>query len=259
MCNDCGLVTISPHPSADELTADYHTYLPENPEEISVWKAMMRPVIVKSARLIETEFGSKPGRLLDVGTGYGFFLEEMKSRGWEVAGIELSVAGRKHCQRNKIPVHSHPIDSLSLPQGHFDVVTLFYVIEHLIDPVSTMKEVNRILKPGGLVLLRWPHSTPILRLLGPFSKKFDLYHTPYHLYDFSPKTIRMLLHASAFEQIRTAVGGHTLPPVSLNRWAAIISGTFAEAFYRLSGRRILFPGVSKTTMAKKSELRTIGK
>jgi 2-polyprenyl-3-methyl-5-hydroxy-6-metoxy-1,4-benzoquinol methylase len=252
MCLDCGLVSIDPHPSADELSGNYDSYLPESPEEIRQWKTMMRPIVVKSAKLIETELGNNPGRLLDIGSGYGFFLEEMKTRGWEVGGVELSETGRKYTRsRIDVPVHSDPLESLCLPENHYDVVTLFYVVEHLPDPVSTIREVRRILSPGGVVLLRWPHSTPIVRLLGPVSKRLDLFHTPFHLYDFSPKTINMLLAASSFKQIRTVVGGYTLPETGINRYASIITGALAEILGRLSGSRILVPGVSKTTVARK--------
>ncbi len=253
MCSDCGLVSIEPHPSVDELIADYDTYLPEDPVEIEAWQSMMRPIVVKSARLIESEYGEETGRLLDIGSGYGFFLEEMKSRGWDVEGVELSETGRRYTQsRISIPVHSVSLESLSLPDDHFDIVTLFYVIEHLSDPVSTIREVARILKPGGLILVRWPHSTPLVRLLGPLSRKLDLYHTPFHLYDFSPRTIRMLLATASFEGVKTIVGGHTLSAITLNRWSSIISGVLAEALFSLSKGWILIPGVSKTSIARKA-------
>ncbi len=252
MCLDCGLITIDPHPSEEELISNYDTYLPEDPREIMEWRTMMRPIVVKSAQIIESAHGKKPGRILDIGSGYGFFLEEMKKRGWKAEGVELSETGRKYTHDQiDATLHPSPLESLCLPAGSFDVVTLFYVIEHLSDPISTLKEVYRILRPGGLILLRWPHSTPIVKLLGPFSKKLDLFHTPFHLYDFSPKTVRKLLTAASFERTETVVGGHTLSAIKLNRYASIITGKVAEVLYRVSGNRILVPGVSKTTVARK--------
>jgi len=252
MCRDCGLVSLDPHPTEAELINSYDSYLPEDPVEIRKWASMMRPIVLKSAQMIEAEHGLNKGRLLDIGSGYGFFLEEMKSRGWDVEGIELSDTGRKYTRdRINVPIHSHPIESLSLPQDQFDVVTLFYVIEHLPDPLSTIRAVYRMLKPGGMILVRWPHSTPIVRLLGPLSRNLDLYHTPYHLYDFSTGTISRILTSASFDRIKTVVGGHTIPDVGLNRWASIVTGVLAETVFRLSGGRILIPGVSKTTMAQK--------
>ncbi len=252
-CRRCGLVRLDPMPSPEELRQSYHTYLPDSENEVEKWEAMMRPVVVKSARIIEAE--SPPGRLLDIGSGYGFFLKEMKQRGWEVEGIEISETGRQYAKAKiGVNIHAGQLESLSLPRDSFDAVTLFYVIEHLSDPLSTMKEVNRILKPGGLALVRWPHSTPIVRLTGPLSKRFDLYHSPYHLYDFSPLTMTMLLEGAHFEAIKTLVGGYTLPDIRINRWCSIITGILAERICLMSRGRILIPGVSKTTIAQKIEL-----
>ena len=152
-----------------------------------------------------------------------------------------------------VPVHSRPLEDLGLHENAFDVVTLFYVIEHAINPPVLLAEVKRVLKPGGLVLLRWPHSTPIIRILGHFSRKLDLYHTPYHLYDFSPKTIEKLLVLIGFYKIQTMIGGYTSPSPRLARWASAAFGQLGEALYFLSCGNILLPGVSKTTLAVKKE------
>ncbi|MCP4668167.1 MAG: class I SAM-dependent methyltransferase [Deltaproteobacteria bacterium] len=207
----------------------------------------------KSIGLIESKIKGGPGKLLDIGCGYGFFLGEMKSRGWQVQGIEISPVGRRYARDTwGVQVHSQALEDLALPENCFDVVTLFYVLEHVVDPRALLKEVSYILKPRGLVLLRWPHTTPIARLLGPLSKRFDLYHTPYHLYDFTPKTMEMLLNQSGFKRVRTMVKGHTLPPQRAVRWASIMTGLIGEALYHLSRGNILFPGVSKMTLAQKT-------
>ena len=251
-CLKCRLVSLHPRPTKPETISYYDGYLPFNPQEISKWEVMMRPVVEKSARLIESEIKGGAGKLLDIGCGYGFFLGEMKSRGWQVQGIEISNVGRQYA-RDKwgVQVHSQALEDLALSENFFDVVTLFYVLEHVVDPKALLKKVNYILKPGGLVLLRWPHTTPIVRLLGPLSKRLDLYHTPYHLYDFTPKTMKMLLTQSGFKNVKTMIKGHTLPPRRVGRWSSIITGLMGEALYHLSRGKILFPGVSKITLAEK--------
>ena len=134
------------------------------------------------------------------------------------------------------------------------MVTLFYVIEHVSDPLGLLKEVNRIIKPGGLIFLRWPHSTPIIKILGPFSRCLDLYHTPYHLFDFNPETIMKLLVICGFTDSQTRIGGYTSPNNRLGRWASIFFGRMGEMLFSISGGKILLPGVSKSTWAKKSKL-----
>ncbi len=252
-CCRCGLVYLDPCPTAEEVAKNYQDYLPPQPEEISKWQRMMRPVVVKSADLIEARAKTGKARLLDVGCGYGFFLREMKSRGWQVEGVELSPAGRKYAKdKCDVRIYSQTLEKLCLPENFFDVITLFYVIEHVLDPLALLREVKRILKPHGLVVVRWPHTTPIVKILGPFSGKLDLYHTPYHLYDFSPNTIEKLLTLSGFLDVETSIIGHTRPCGLANLWVSTVFGKLGEAVCLLSGGRILVPGVSKTTLAFKA-------
>jgi len=251
-CKNCGLVWIVPRPSASELTQQYKDYLPVDHEEIAAWDRMMRPVVRSSAHLIRTRTGADGGKLLDIGCGFGFFLREMKNCGWQVEGVEISPAGIQYIRdRWDIPVHIRPLEELSLTDNVFDAVTLFYVIEHVHDPIKLLLEVNRILKPGGFILLRWPHSTPIVKLLGPLSRKLNLYHTPYHLYDFAPDTMRTLLHHTGFGYVETVIGGSTRPSKRAYRIPSVIFGRLAEIVCRQSHGKFMLPGVSKTTTAFK--------
>ena len=254
LCLNCGLVSLHPKPSPEELMKNYQNYLPNQPDEITKWERMMKQVMVRSANLIECRVRTGKGRLLDVGCGYGFFLKEMKSRHWQVEGIEVSELGRKYAQENwGIHVYSGLLEDLTLPDNYFDVTTLLYVIEHVPDPLGLLTEVKRILKPDGLILLRWPHTTPIVRILGPLSRKLDLYHTPYHLYDFSPRVIRRALLRSGFKEVETRIGGYTRPPQRLGQWTSAVFGQLGEALNSLSRGKILFPGISKTTLAYKED------
>jgi SAM-dependent methyltransferase len=231
---------------------NYEDYLSTQPEEISKWETMMKGVVRKSADLIESCSKTGKGKLLDIGCGYGFFLQEMRARGWQVKGIEISRQGRQYARHTwGLEIFSHPLENLQLPENTFDVVTLFYVIEHVLEPLDLLKAVQRVLKPGGLVLLRWPHSTPIVKLLGPLSRKLDVYHTPYHLYDFSSETIKKLLKLAGFSSVETTIAGYTLPSGRLSRWTSMLFGCFAEILSSLSHGKVLVPGVSKTTLAYK--------
>jgi len=250
-CRNCGLVHLFPRPSQEDLKENYNHYLPASPREIEDWAEMMKPIISKSADLVDARAGSHGKRLLDIGCGYGFFLSEMKARGWEVEGIEISPPGREYARSTLgLNIHSKPLEGLGLPEDTFDVITLFYVIEHLMNPRDILTEVRRILRPDGLLLLRWPHTTPIVRLLGPLAKRLDLYHTPYHLFDFSPVTIKTLLKLTGFGEIETRIGSYTRPPDRLGRWCSAFFGGFGEALWGLTRGRVLLPGVSKTTLAE---------
>jgi len=252
-CKACGLVHLWPQPSTVKVISSYDGYLSSEQAEIAKWHRMMHPVIKRTADLIS---GVKPqgGLLLDVGCGYGFFLAEMGQRGWQVQGVEIAAAGVRHIrERLHLPVESKPLEELEWPDMRFDVITLFYVIEHLCDPRAMLGRLRRWLKPDGLLLLRWPHSTPIVRLLGPLSARLDLYHTPFHMYDFSPATIQSLLVQCGFDRIHSVIGGYTLPCGPAARLCSRCFGGLAHALERFSGGRLLLPGVSKTTLARRTE------
>ncbi|MBI5582585.1 MAG: class I SAM-dependent methyltransferase [Deltaproteobacteria bacterium] len=250
-CRPCSLVFIHPQPSPEFLAAKYQEYLPDNEDRIRDWRLSMEEVIRKSAQLIEKERG--PGRILDVGCGYGFFLDHMAGRGWQVEGVEISPLGRAYAARHfpALKLRETPLPDPDLPSNYYEAVTLFYVVEHLPDPIRVLKEARRILKPGGVLLLRWPHSTPIVRLLGPLGRGLDLYHTPYHLFDYSPRFMEKTLADLGFESIRTTIAGNTRPRDRLGRWSSMIFGGLGEFLSRVTGGRLLLPGVSKTTVARK--------
>jgi SAM-dependent methyltransferase len=93
-CPGCGFIYQNPRPSEKERLDSYQGYLPQTAEEIEAWGRMMEPVFKKGADLIERDMPQ--GRLLDVGTGYGFFPALMHARGWEVVGLEASVAAARY-------------------------------------------------------------------------------------------------------------------------------------------------------------------
>ena len=251
-CKGCGLVCLEPKPSPEQYRNSYDEYLPEDALEIERWSKTMEPVIASSVRLIKSRGTAQKGKLLDIGSGYGFFLRAMQLEGWEVEGVEISRTGGNFAESTwGIKVHSSPLEELDLAKEDYDVVTLFYVIEHVPDPAGLIRRIKGILKPEGLLLLRWPHTTPLVRMMGPFSRYLDLYHTPYHLYDFSPNTIEKLMKLCGFSRIETLIGGHTRPFKRPVRLVSETAGHLGEVLYRVSRGRFLMPGLSKTTLARK--------
>ena len=189
-----------------------------------------------------------------MGTGYGFFLALMQTRGWEVIGLEASLRGAHYGQKRwGIRILPQPWERASFPERAFDVVTAFYVIEHLPDPLAFLREVHRIVRPGGMLLLRYPHTTPIKDILSFMRLNNNLYHLPFHLCDFSPTSMHRALEKVGFTKIETVVGGFTTPSSLAGQLSGITFGNLAEMLYHLSGGRIMLPGVSKTTIARKVE------
>jgi 2-polyprenyl-3-methyl-5-hydroxy-6-metoxy-1,4-benzoquinol methylase len=252
-CSSCQFVFLNPRPTVESLHHFYQKYLPEEESSIESWEKMMKPVFHRAADLLKQY--RRNGRLLDVGAGFGFFLAEMKNRGWEAAGVEISQKALDYARNVlRLTVHFGPLENVGFADNHFDAVTGFYVIEHLSHPMAFFRECYRILKPGGLLMLRYPHTTPIKNFLHFFGIKNRLYDLPAHLSDFSPKMIQQCLEKIGFEKCRHLIGGYTLPGDFGKRASSILFGSFSEALFYLSGKKFLFPGVSKTILAFKGNI-----
>lgn len=250
-CLSCSFVFVNPIPDDIALRCHYQQYLPSEENRIRDWCRMMSGVFSRSLDVIGKENGSHHGKLLDIGCGYGFFLDLAHKKGWEVYGVEPCDHARAYAAKKGILVDSENLFERAYNDELFDVVTLFYVLEHLPDPLRYLKEINRILKPGGLLLIRVPHTTPIVRLLKIFAIANKLYDVPSHLSDFSPRTIALALEKTGFNEIHTFPGGATRPQAIGQRLISKSSGALAEALYKISGKTLLLPGISKTTIARK--------
>jgi SAM-dependent methyltransferase len=213
---------------------------------------LMRYVFQESASILETARNGKgPGRLLDVGCGFGDFIAEMRVRNWRAEGLDPSRRVVGVASGNGLPVRLGTLESLDPTNGQYDAVTMFYVLEHLPDPMGALRKAYDLLAPAGTLLIRVPDTTPIVRMLSPFGFGASLYDIPYHLYDFSSSVLRKMLLKAGFENIRTFPGEPTRPSRTGPWVAALLFGTLAKGFYTVSGGRFLFPGVSKTTIARK--------
>ena len=146
------------------------------------------------------------GRLLDIGCGSGSFLALAQKRGWEPHGVEMSPGLSSACERNLgTRVITGRFEDVKLPAGRFDVVTMWDVIEHVIDPGFCIRKVKELLRPGGLAVFCTPDEESILARTGLAFYKLTLsryrypafaLHPPYHTYFFSRKGFIRLLEDS---------------------------------------------------------------
>lgn len=94
------------------------------------------------------------GNFLDIGSSFGGFLESAREEGFQVQGVEISEYASRYANENGIPTFQGSLLDAIFPNDHFSVITMVEVIEHIEEPNHFFKELTRILKPGGLLLLQ---------------------------------------------------------------------------------------------------------
>ncbi|MGI8906732.1 MAG: class I SAM-dependent methyltransferase [Candidatus Sumerlaeaceae bacterium] len=170
----------------------------------------------------------KPGRLLDVGCSYGAFMEMARYAGWQVMGVELNTSTAKFAREQRgFDVFNGMIEEAKFPDASFDAVTLWDVIEHLDDPVRTLKEIHRILAPNGVIFVFTINQQSLLNTVGHLMYRvtmnrwkhlMELFYDIHHNFFFSPKTITEVLRRGgpfAVEEIMFGAANvsrwHTVP------------------------------------------------
>jgi 2-polyprenyl-3-methyl-5-hydroxy-6-metoxy-1,4-benzoquinol methylase len=124
------------------------------------------------------------GRLLDIGSGAGEFAARMRQLGWDVECAEPDAAAAAVASRAfGLKVHHGDLGALRLPAGAFDAVTMSHVIEHLPDPLATLREAARLVRPGGMLAVVTPNVQGLgCRLFGADWMHWDV---PRHRFLFS--------------------------------------------------------------------------
>ncbi len=250
-CLECALVYVNPRPSHNALVALYADYHSRYGGDESRWNRLMEGVFREAADLLAAQQGAgQRPRLLDIGCGFGGFVGLMRKRGWEAEGVDPSPSVVETAKARGYPVRLGTMEDLPLGSA-FDAITMFYVLEHLPDPMSALRKAFELLIPGGILLIRVPHTTPIVRLLAPLRTGAHLYDAPFHLFDFCPAVLRQMLGRVGFKTVRMFPGQGTLPHQLGPRLVSRIFGAMARGVFAATGGTVLFPGVSKTTMARK--------
>ncbi len=196
-CNRCNFVYTNPYIITDERDNFYNDVEDYKPSSCGKGEGLF-----KNTLSILEKF-SKGGRLLDIGSGKGEFLNLARESGWEVYGVEVSCSLRGYSENKySLKIERRALGEARYPDGYFDAVVLNMVLEHLEEPNNVMKEVYRILNDRGVVLIEVPNmDSLLLRLISLFymlkRKNWSPYlsplHKPYHSFGYSNSTLRFLL------------------------------------------------------------------
>ncbi len=201
-CETCGFRFLNPYPSRDDIGVFYaaEDYVPVSNTTkgwINKGYHLARRIMLRAKRGLVTRHSRRvTGRLLDIGCGTGEFAGYMLSSGWEAQGVEPCKPARESAQKRfGLPV-ADVSEQPALPDGHYDVITLWHALEHAHDLNHSMREVSRLLAPDGTVFIGVPnHACYDAEYYGAHWAAYD---APRHLYHFVPDTLRRLADKHGF-------------------------------------------------------------
>lgn len=189
-CKKCGLIYTNPRDDDKEIITTYQElknpfYLHSRESRIAIFQRYLK--------IVETYVSH--GRILDVGCATGLFLEIAKKSGWEVYGIEPSKWAVSYAQ-DTLNIRLGILEEVEFPREYFDVITLWDVLEHFLDPLFALCKLRQLLRKGGYIFLSMPAIDSI------YARIFKRYWRSLlreHLYYFSSDTIKKILSKSGFE------------------------------------------------------------
>ncbi len=198
-CNNCGLVFLYPQMTPEEERIFYE-------KEYGVIYSQEKGTTPKDlfeARLpdakayfdLAKDYLGRSNDCLEIGCASGYFLDTIRNLVQSVTGMETHVELKKYCQNIGINM----IDNFEkCGEDQFDRIFMFFVLEHLGDPVTYLANLKRILMPGGLLFIEIPNVEDSLLSLYDVPAFVEFYYTPAHQFYYSKDTLATVLQKAGF-------------------------------------------------------------
>ncbi|MBI5358408.1 class I SAM-dependent methyltransferase [Candidatus Amesbacteria bacterium] len=214
-CSFCKSGTLFPFPDNKELksyyqTQNYYFGLSKGVSNKIIQWIFTRKLFKSYDSWVQSYF-TKPGSVLDVGTGNGEFLYSMKQHGWDVWGSDISKLAANNTDskiyKNRVKVGRF---SNQIWNKKFNAVTLWHVLEHEENSFKYTKKAFSLLKLNGRIFGEVPNFES--SLLNLFGRTYAWIMVPVHIVYFSPESIKYILKKTGFKNIEI----HTPPRALLN-------------------------------------------
>ena len=151
----------------------------------------------------------KKGKILEIGSGHGFFIETMEKLNYNIIGIEISKEKRKFSKRiTKSKIFNVNLIKDSLDLKDLDVIVMFHVLEHLSNPSDFLKKISLMLKPNGKIILEVPNSNDIQLLSNKSYNEF--YWQRAHLHYFNPKSLTTVISKAGLKSKKIGIQRYSI-------------------------------------------------
>lgn len=198
-CSQCQHQFVPAEISGETIQDLYTKYYPRSDFDVSRLQPFRYEPGIKSWLKGEKRaYGCVPPhvRVLDIGCGMGETLLYHVQRGCDAYGVEADRNAEKAKQSHGLNIKISMFNSSLFSPHFFDYVTLDQVIEHFTDPIATLKDIRKVVKRGGKVVLTTPNGQGWGARI--FGKKWIHWHIPYHLHFFSKKSLQSVAEQSGF-------------------------------------------------------------
>ena len=211
-CQLCGLIQISPLPTkeddenyykSNEIIRSLVSEAEMSDEEV---RLKYRPMGIKQAKRIKKLLEIKQDtKILEIGSGYGCFIEEMHKDGYDTDGIELSTEKCEQLrERTGIEMKSYNImsnnEELEQNANKYDIICSHNTFEHIIEPNLFLKRIRRLMKSNGIIYIEVPNINGLLRQLSKPYDDFCFFRG--HVSYYSPETLTYALQKNGFSDIK---------------------------------------------------------
>jgi len=208
-CLSCGVVQVCEPPRVFDLKLYDYYKGKANLSREELYNPITRKRFIDL--LARFECYRKNNTLLDIGCGEGQFLAAAKERGWQVEGVEIAPDAVQICRRFNLPeVICGNFLELGLKKDHFDIITMFEVLEHLTKPNEFLLKAHKSLRVGGALWITTPNFNSLNRLI--LQNRWRWVHQE-HLFYFTVSSLRRVLRAAGFEIIELKTRHIDLPEI----------------------------------------------
>ena len=254
-CPNCGLRFTIPRPAPEEIgkyyqSENYYSHQQNNKGLVPRIYEFVKSFNIKNKSSMAIG-GLTQGKLLDIGCGVGDFLVQVKKQGWEVQGIEPS-DDAKNIAEKRLGFRPYSPGDYAMFEDHtFDAITMWHVLEHIDNLHFQTKEIHRLLKPGGRLIIALPNFQSFDCQY--YKEKWAAWDVPRHLNHFAPDVLREIITSCGFQTIDTQklkwdayyisymserFQGHSMPLVrgawigQRSNWKARKTGMYSSLVYR---------------------------
>lgn len=238
------MLITSPQPSLDTLGKYYESvdYISHTDSKRSLFEKayhFVKNIALKNKLNLINSLQPNKGRILDIGAGTGDFLSVAKQDGWQTIGVEPSDKAKTIAKNKGVAF----VELTSEIESHsFDIITMWHVLEHVPNLDNQIKELKRLLKPNGTLIVAVPNFKSFdAKHYGKFWAAYDV---PIHFWHFSKKAIKMLFEKEGMQLVKI------LPMKFDSFYVALLSEKYKTG--KMNFIKAFFVGLQSNWKAKKN-------